>query len=668
MLKKDYKSLFNRIPLDVSAELVAKIYSHKEDASTNYLRRHNLSMMIPSMKGSIVTSSIYNDLMLSFAYMNNILYKRCNILSELEKEVNKYTNIIVSETSKQIEEVISKIDAIETKLAEDYSVVSVEKFNDRNKRQLISISDPRTQIPIILLEELNVEELYGLTLPIESISKIEIGNISIDYDLTSVGDTDYTIEYKDPNSLLQNDIFLWRVLRKVKTSDNQKVIIKDNRLVLILDLAGYQAMNSLFIESASRSIFSLKKLSYINSAGQIVNIEVNENIELCHKIFFDTIFTSKLVLEFESLIANNISRIKYKDNYLNKILSGHFSTLTDDISETIDGKIFDCSIKSIKLFNIKYDNSGFWLSERVTTQNPIGVDIDLLTETISIENSNIPYVSELFLPDNIAFIDTYLLSKIDNHYVTCPIPYTEQHYEKVIFSNLDSKMIFFPDFDMNINSWKISSILYLNNYVLISLKDPHYLETGVPNQDLISLYISKNANYNVTSYQWAAPTENTILMKRSDDISFLGYIDNTSELKGYVIRASNLNPFLVYKENTLLSIGTDYKVSIDNGITFNSNWPTAAEYEKATRKAGHCKIQFNNIDETQHYYVIYYHAPNQMLDESDQFSLINNEFVISSDISSDIKDISVFIRMASHYYHNDISPFIKYLKFKIREN
>lgn len=94
---------------------------------------------------------------------------------------------------------------------------------------------------------------------------------------------------------------------------------------------------------------------------------------------------------------------------------------------------------------------------------------------------------------------------------------------------------------------------------------------------------------------------------------------------------SSVLPLVYSDKRQLLTIGTDYEVSVDGGLTWLTAWPSE-DYYGVTTYAGMAALRFLGIQEDESFFTIYYLASRQWLSSSKNFYLQGHKIFSSENI------------------------------------
>lgn len=653
MLREDYKALFEAIPVEAANQIVEDIWSHRNDVKRSDFVKNDLFLDMKFQSGDILRSQNYNDMIFSYSFYISILNRQLNILDRLKSDLKKRFRSSNQDFAASIRNIQSSIDGIETSLYEDYTQTKVYTFDGENSSNG-TIVDNKRKVALNNFDKLFVEPGAGALLPLKDINKVAIRNITVDYENTSVGDSQYPIESTDPNILIDGEPFIWRIVRKTKIPSEQKVYVGRNKVTLEIDFGSYQAFNIVDIDPGAIGAIRLDRIYYNNIDG-LQEIVFNQVLELTNKLFFSTIYAAKINVEFTLLSRVANKEIKLKENisslYNNKEI------------ESIGGILFDGTLKKLHFLYQTYKPFGYWLSKPININSKlVGVDIDLRVDQIESSFDRSEYGDNELVSDELSFVEAYVNLKTNQEIVTLPIPHEEYIYERISLWNRYGTMTFFPSTNYKSIRKKLASVTYRNTIATLIFVEDHGYEVGSQVMD-VSILTSGDEKYNFVS-----PSINVIDSKTIKVVYDGGTIfDYLEDSNMYFVQNDQLSLFDLYANNTLLVLGTDYSVSLDNGETFLDTLPSINDIVFAEKQVYQVKIQLSDVNPSKIYYMVYRPDPNQKLDSRGYAVLKNGEFVITEDINESVDSIQLSLIMSNKNNDQESSPIIRYCKLKLRE-
>lgn len=662
----DYRKEFDNASLKAREGALKAFWDDRKEAASTDILRHSIGFSVPS-NYHLLTSQELNDLRLSYSIGTSALLEQLKILDTLIRDSSKSYRQLNVECKKLVEDIDAELEEALIQLGQDYSEVVVENFASSNRRSFdYEMKDPKTNKPFSVLSKCHVEEFLGLTLPLKNRWKLPMKNVKVNYDYTDVGDSRLPLLSNDVLNLARDCPFKWHVIRRAKRVDGLLYSFDDTQLAIDVDFGSYCVFNLIDIETACPEGLILSQLVYKNHSNEKIVLDLDIDVTLKEKVFLDMIGTSMVTIVFKSNNRSNygtFSLNSYSDQLLNDVMFEKFGVGLNLDDEEIPGYVYDMSIKALTFYFVDFEGTGYWIGEERNTPKLIGADLSLISTNLAIDGENYPYYSLEWTPETSSFLEAYLLVKHKKGVDLVPIPHTEEISEKLIFTDLESKITFMPDFKVKDIKRNITGVLYLSDYVIVEFEEDHgFVGTY---SDRISIYTSVNPNYNATSIFWGYLTDSTIIMKRDDGISFVGILDGDDESYMYFLRHSDYDCFSVWKEATELTLGVDYQISIDGGTTWSDEMPTANAYEKRLKEAGQFALKFYDLDFTAIYSFNYTYDANQMLHPNMRYHLKHNEFLFS--YPSEVISVAPMLILRNSYYQNTISSIVNSVTLKLRD-
>ena len=135
------------------------------------------------------------------------------------------------------------------------------------------------------------------------------------------------------------------------------------------------------------------------------------------------------------------------------------------------------------------------------------------------------------------------------------------------------------------------------------------------------------------------------------------------------LTASQFDPLSVYREEELLTFGTDYEISLDRGATWLSTWPRDKEWAtlKTEAKAGLFKIRLTNPNSNKMYFVNYRILKDQQLTKSPGISLRRGRVVFDKRLRVASGTITTVIVSRADSVNPYLTPILLSYFLKVRE-
>ena len=123
-----------------------------------------------------------------------------------------------------------------------------------------------------------------------------------------------------------------------------------------------------------------------------------------------------------------------------------------------------------------------------------------------------------------------------------------------------------------------------------------------------------------------------------------------------VVSNTDADPLEVYENDTLLTIGIDYLITLDDGATWFSDWPIDSSFNEYYRqaKAGRFYIKFNELNRSSVYWCRYFIYRNQELSDEGLVRLRNGRVIFDESL----KDTSGSLQTILISRTNSANPYI----------
>lgn len=642
-------------------------------AWSDYLKDTKMHISIIANSGKGIEEEIDFNVTKNFA-----------VLDDLQREVLAINSYVTEE---------------EVKANNGYSTVHYNSFNRAFDYGLPYdnpewIVDYKTGLPFMPQNISDVVPNTGITLPLRHEQAITISNVTIVSEETSFGDTKTPILSNEPKNLLRKDrIFRHVIAERLHDNTSRKYNHRPVTCSLLLELAGLQLVNALCIRPVGQSPVFVEAVSYFNESNeevQLTEVELDNKVELT--ILFEPIRTRQLKVKLKQYAPVEqayIENTDFKVREINKLLrAADFNQLLPEESESIQGAIYDFSLETIKCKLRAYENLGAFRSIPVEVTGPIACSLDNDIQTIEVGTEQRQYESTSFLTEGEVLVERYLGVDLKTAeggqalHDLIPIPNSMRNQREFLpmFSG-ESKANLFPDLFWNVSKdqkWT-SAEWTLGNVLVITFTEPHSLADAYAANTLQSDAIVSVAGtgengklYSVRSTSWYFTSSTDLYITVTDGISRLPNSITSEELtiSPYVyVEAQQASPFNVYKEDELLTFGTDYTFSLDSGSTwysdysFQPNW----SYISSSAKAGAFKIKVTNIDSNKQYFIDYRPYHNQQLSQSPGVSLKRGRIVFARKYKKAFGGISPVIVSRADNANPYLTSILKSYFFKVRE-
>ena len=129
------------------------------------------------------------------------------------------------------------------------------------------------------------------------------------------------------------------------------------------------------------------------------------------------------------------------------------------------------------------------------------------------------------------------------------------------------------------------------------------------------------------------------------------------------------DPVEVYQDGSLLTIGVDYAVSIDNGSTYFTVWPADGVFSELYKsaKAGRFYIRFWNRDSSSIYWIKYRVHKNQSLSSCEQVTLRNGRVTFDEALKNTRGTLQSVIIARTNAMHPYVTPVLREYTLMVQE-
>jgi hypothetical protein len=512
------------------------------------------------------------------------------------------------------------------------------------------------------------------------------------------------------NLYLKNKIFRYVVARKEYDSSGRKYKTKTSlesypyscvsTLTVQLELPNLMQINTLKINPLGDSTVFIKDLRYINESGQEVSLNsVDINTQTDIVILFESILTKFLIIQFEQKAHVERTELISEDLRVsainNKLANKGFTNRLPEIKEKIQGRVYDFSIENVEVGLSIYETRGIFRSLPVKVSSPIGMEVQKLSESIvpttSLEKDY--FGSYSVLAEGASLIESYvgvrLWDKQENKKVDALVPVLDSNLaQREILSpiNQEAKFKLFPELKYVNNLKCIEDIKVLK----VCREDlPYYGASGrstvttesvtegtfrrrgsiiteVPSDagcTIVSVFsIQTNEKHNLTegdSFKTFSSEEEVsgiefFVFKVIDEYTFYTRVDagvitywlGTEDKELCINAAVNIDSIKVYENNSILTYGRDYLISVDDGSTWRSAPFTALEIEQLVKPraaAGKFFIKLLNYNSANYYWTEYIVERNQYLTDCKNIRLKNGRVVFNKNLKDSSGTLQVIL-------------------------
>lgn len=577
----------------------------------------------------------------------------------------------------------------EIKVLHNFSTVHYNAFVRTVDQQLGFNSlrwlrDYKTELPFLPNHKANIIPATGLTLPVRERVNVPIIDVQLVGEETDVGDSDKPIVSSSPRNLLRkNKVFRHVIIRREFDKTSRKYRKTSSRATLLMTLGNVQLVNNLQIKPVGQSTVWIDELSYINEAGQEIALSTDViPADTSLRVLFEPVRTKHLKITFRQHAPVTSTNYQVKDmraKHLNEVLRGvGFEQLLDESQEEMQGRVYDFSLEEISAGLFVYEPLGVFRSRPVAIESPLGLTISDRTEKINVTNNQRTYGTDFSLPDGTVLNEYYVgvtLRDANSNIALrdlIPVPDsypTQREYLPLIGG--ESKLKLFPDMHWNLEKIQVASVdpVAAQKFATVTTSSAHRLDVG----STVEIQAIGPQGHPFNGVFSGEVTGDTTILLRLSEISTEYTITANDLPKSFIYLTDEdeqPDPLTVSREGTSLSIGTDYVVSIDGGITFVSDWPRGEEYRKALRlaRSGRFVVKIINAQLDKLYWVQYRPKRTQYLGRTNLVQLKNGRVVFDKKLQGTVGNAHTVIVSRADSSSPYITPIIQFYALKVREN
>lgn len=584
----------------------------------------------------------------------------------------------------QLKALDSDIQEEEIKAEDKFQVVHFNAFNRpidlfSNKKPE---QDPKTGLPFLNDQLLELIPGAGLTLPLVQTERIFIKNILLLDEESDVGDTATSIIKTDPNYLLDPNLsFRYVIARKAYDDTGRLYNYTESTCTLLVQLGHIQLLNHINLRPASHSPLLVKKIQYLNESNELVTLDTETlSLDANLDVLLEPIRTNNLIItlvQYAPVETTEIFTGDIRKEAINSFLTGSdWSTGLDSPGDFLKARIYDFSLESLKVELLTYRQSGYFLSQPIVVNKPLSFSLALASEAIQVVTGQHTYGSEYFLPEGVVLAETYVKAHFENDKkqkqidMVIPVPATKGLQTELLpIIGGESKTCFIPNTLYSAFYKRAAQVAYIADYVFIELEEDHGIVEGIIYHDPLEIFTGiETPTLSIISTQWEATGPRGLALKRPDGVNLFASISENATPKAWVLRQEFSEPFAVYREGEKLALGKDYTYSLDNGVTWLSSLITLVELAELpdVKIAGHFKIKILSPDYDYYYWCTYKRAKLQFLHSNKMCILKKNSVVFNKRFKRLSGSLKTLIVLRSDSRIPYLSPVIHNYKLKVR--
>lgn len=639
----NYENLSFKNKLNLVKQTWIKRYvTHPKQVKEFLLRAKLQTNKVVLINDAVLTSYQMNDLLGHHQYRIGELTSISSLLLENQKDRLSYLMSQLESTVSTRKSLDASIGELQVQKYRHYNYVHHNKFvrpqDLINKSFVTSMVSNR-----FIKDELNYIYDYGLSLPIKRSHPISMKEIALNYTSSSMGDT-IPIQMDSPENLMDGKVFNYKIRRVVKDEKNQKVKRVAMKLALDFALHGSQRVNWIEIRSAAPQSLTIESIASISANGEKTQF-ISDALT----------FRDKIIIQLEPIAASKIEIIFSTKSYVS----------LSEVGELIYEE-YDLSLLDVKFAYNVFNETGYFVSKDIEMKNPTSFKLDYLVSNPQILNLTIDYGDKFSLSEDLGFIEAQLELSNDSTRILLPMPINKISTQILKLNNQYSKLQFLPDIYAASKKYYCTSVDQDRFVTDITLSFNHGYETGTSfNQDA-ELFLGIN-NTSILTKRWEILGDKTIRLHHSlstpSTISgqhMPGALFVVYDYKGFTINQGYLN----------LSIGDDYRLSLDAGKTWYTSMPSYSEVQKIyqTSIAGNCLIDIISKSVGSTYWTQYTIQNEQSVLPNGLAIIKHDKVVLDSKLQLHNCKGNVRLILDSDKILPELSPVITQYELKVRSH
>lgn len=663
-----------------------------DNQAAKYLSSHTENVSIIDVESGVPLSSLtrteqLRDIKFSIEGLN----RRTKVMDEKIVSFSKDSYSSLAEIQREANSLASEVSEQEIRIIGNYDKVHLNTANRGIDMQMSQddkqwTKDFKTGFSFLEHQAMHTIVGAGFTFPIREQIYTPIISATVIDEETDTGDTITPLISSPPeNIFLPDKVFRYVVVRtdyddtsrlyKQQTTIDNYPYSCVSSCAIQLELPNSIAINFIEVEPIAGSTVYISKIEYLNEAGEEIELTTSTlSSETNLYLLFSPIYTRYLKIVFQQYAPVARTEVAIEDNNssLNLLLEGAgFQTILPESTSSIKGRAYDFSLKSIRTGFIAYENMGLFRSKPILVNNPLSVDLSIEVEAILPPAERDPYGNIITLPDGRILYEAYIGAQLETNdgavrlNSLIPVPDSYPWQTEFIFPvGSDAKVKLFPDLRWSSDKLQIIAGGWAGpNYAFQTIM-PHNLSPG----DIVNFIGSHKLNgfYPVSG----VPSADIFYIDMSLFPFVLGPTLDLADCTLYLFLGTTLDPIEVYKGSELLSLSSDYQISLDAGSNWHSTWPTGGEYEYLYRVpvAGNFRIRFSDKDPSALYWIKYRVLRSQRL-LSDNSAYLKNGKVMFRPypemVSGTLNTVIVFRTNTLYPY---VTPILREYSLKIQES
>lgn len=655
------------------------------DSLARLFLRRNEVLSTPQLRpGGLTNTSVFNTFLKDTKFS---VGQAAETSASLENEINNFRASSIA----SLLELQSDILGLDSEITEEEQS-RLFGFNEIHFNQWVRaidapkkwanstwLVDPKTGRTWLPVEQSDFVPGSGLTLPLVRETPLLISNVVLVGEETSVGSTHLPLVETDPVALLKPDrVFRYVVAKQHADSTSKLYYHEPTYCTLLFELGAVQQLNTVRVKPIGTAPVRIVEISYINTAGEEVQLDTTTiDSSVYTTLFFEPVRTKYLRIKFVQDAAVSHEVIQSDDvtkRKLNDVLSG--LGWTQQLTEAQVYKqcrVYDFSLESVELLMRQYRGAGVFESQDIVLQDVMAIALDVNTLALTVSEGNAVYSNLVELPDGVVFNESYcgltvLQDGAKAYEALLPVPDVspvQTEYLPLVGKVASAKL--FPDLFYSAERLYIESAVYDGSSLLVSFLSPHGLVDN--NFSLGFVAPGDETELSFLSTDWMVVDSTSIQVN-----DYTGTVDLSEFAPApFAYLADSLSfPVKLYADQTELTVGEDYDISLDGGSSWLTSLPVGAEVADVLRNkiAGEFKVRIYDPQYAKLYWIEYLPAATQWLDESKLVELRNGRIVLPAHLQTGTAHINTVMIMRANTGNSYITPIVAnyFLRVNHRES
>ncbi len=709
-MSSDFKKNLNleRFLAEAARRRVSDVAFKSIDAETvdararSYINSNNKKTSLPVGIGNIVSSKSIRTFLKDSKFFIGSLASQANYIQNEIDQLSESNLSMLDDMQREIEVIKSDIREEEIKTFAGYSEVHHNEFaRPRDGRAPYTNEhwnlDYKTGLNFVPENEADVIRNVGATLPVMETIAVPVKSAMLVSEETDFGDSSKPIASNNPNNILMPKRIFRHVVIHREYDDTSKLYVKRAATcTLMFELSSLQLVNQMMVKPVGSSPVEIESIKYVTENGEEKTLStIDITGKRVKKVLFEPVRTRFVKVKFVQNAPVTSTSYTFGDPRvarINDVLSNSgFSQLLDEKRETVQGTVFDFSFERVKFGLRTYNNLGFFKSKPVPVNGPIGVALKDKTDTVSVTSENRLYgVTDATGGEDggsptpgTAFVEKYIGVNLKNRdngkSIRELIPVVDGELSTrewlPVFGD-ESRLKLFPDFLHGATKTRIDTATYnaVTGEWTCVVDAGHGLTPVDPASTVLGdlcVFGGAETGFNGIATSYVVTTTNQFTIKIKDQAAVPDSTLTKSNLPFiYFYKQSAVStPLSVYKHQTLLTLGTEYHLSIDGGATWLTELPagTAATSAKRDALAGNCRVKLIDPDYNSQYWVDYNVQRNQALSSDKTIKLRNGRIVFDKVYKDHVGSLTSVIIIRSDNDNRYTTPVLRSYNLKIRE-